>query len=402
MESVLKISNISKSFGKVEVLKNISFEVKKGEVHAILGANGAGKSTLMKIIGGVQKQSSGDLYYKDKKVMFNSPNEAQKQGINIIYQELSLIPTLTAVENLFLGREIINKARLTDKRAMVKEFNRLCKELNFAINPNEKVKNLSISKQQMVEILKVIHQNADIIIMDEPTTSLSENEKISLFEIIKTLKSNGKTILYISHMLEEIFLVCDKISILKDGSYIGTYDTENMTKDKIISLMIGERKEDSYSKEKKKRLLGEKVLELKKINKKGLLKDISLEVKSGEILGIAGLVGAGRTELAEVIFGKEKKDSGDIYIEEKLVKIHSPKTAIKNKIGLIPEDRKNLGLIQKHSVVRNAEIVQLDKVFSSVFLNKRKEKQYLTKAINNMSIKVDNIYAKVSSLSGGN
>ena len=176
MSSILKISNISKSFGNVEVLKNLSFEIAKGEVHAILGANGAGKSTLMKIIGGVQKQTSGDLYYKNDKVIFNSPHEAQKNGINIIYQELSLVPTLTAVENLFLGRELLNNCGLIDKKKMLDEFNNLCQKLNFDINPTAKVKNLSISKQQMVEIMKVIHQNADFNIIDEPTTSLSENE----------------------------------------------------------------------------------------------------------------------------------------------------------------------------------------------------------------------------------
>ena len=402
MSSILKISNISKSFGNVEVLKNLSFEIAKGEVHAILGANGAGKSTLMKIIGGVQKQTSGDLYYKNDKVIFNSPHEAQKNGINIIYQELSLVPTLTAVENLFLGREILNNLKLIDKKKMLDEFNELCKKLNFDINPDIKVKNLSISKQQMVEIMKVIHQNADVIIMDEPTTSLSENEKLSLFKIIRTLKDEGKTILYISHMLDEIFIVCDRISILRDGNYVGTYDTKDMTKDKIISLMVGERNATLNDQKRKEKRIGKKILELKNINKSNILKDISFSLNKGEILGIGGLVGSGRTELAEIIFGKEKIDSGEIYIDNQIQKIKSPEDAIKKGIGLIPEDRKHFGLIQKHSVTKNATLIQLDKIISKIFLNKNKEKDYINKAIKKMSIKVNDPSAKVSSLSGGN
>ena len=274
MEEILKISNLSKSFGKVEVLKDLSFGINKGEVHAILGANGAGKSTLMKIIGGVQKQTAGKLYYKGEETSFNSPSEAQKKGINIIYQELSLIPTMTAVENLFLGREITGNSKFINKKKMIGEFNELCKRLKFDIDPREKVRNLSISKQQMIEIMKVIHQSADIIIMDEPTTSLSENEKLSLFKIIRMLKDEGKTILYISHMLEEIFITCDRISILKDGVYEGTYEVKDMTKDKIISLMIGERKKGADLKKRKSGTEREKILELKSVNKGSILKDL--------------------------------------------------------------------------------------------------------------------------------
>ena len=402
MEEILKISNLSKSFGKVEVLKNLSFGIKKGEVHAILGANGAGKSTLMKIIGGVQKQTEGKLYYKGEETIFNSPGEAQKKGISIIYQELSLIPTMTAVENLFLGREITGNSGLTNKRKMVSEFNELCKKLKFDIDPEEKVRKLSISKQQMIEIMKVIHQSADIIIMDEPTTSLSENEKLSLFKIIKMLKEEGKTILYISHMLEEIFVTCDRISILKDGVYEGTYNVSDMTKDKIISLMIGENKKNTSLKKRTSGQKKEKVLELKSINKGSILKDINLVLNQGEILGIAGLVGAGRTELAEVIYGKEKFDSGELFINNTKTQIKSPEAAIKKGIGLIPEDRKSLGLIQKHSVTKNATLIQLDKIISAIFINKKKEKNYINEAIKEMSIKVSDPDAKVSNLSGGN
>ena len=402
MNEILKISNLSKSFGKVEVLKNLNFSINKGEVHAILGANGAGKSTLMKIIGGVQKQTNGEILYKNEKINFSSPREAQKKGINIIYQELSLIPTMTAVENLFLGREIVTKAESLNKKKMIEEFNNLCKKLNFDIDPKVKVRDLSISKQQMIEIMKVIHQNADIIIMDEPTTSLSENEKLSLFQIIRTLREEGKTILYISHMLEEIFIVCDRISILKDGNYVGTFQVQNMTKDSIIAQMVGENKKSSKTKKDKNLINNEKVLEVKDINKKNILKNISFTLNKGEILGIAGLVGAGRTELMELIFGKEKMDTGEIFIEDKNVKIKSPEVAIKNGIGLIPEDRKHLGLIQQHSVMKNATLIQLDRVLSNKFINKKKEINYIDTAIDKMSIKVSDFNSKVSSLSGGN
>lgn len=303
---ILECKNISKSFSGVEVLKDININIGKGEIHAIMGANGAGKSTLMKIICGVHKANSGKLIYKGNEEEFKTPLEAQKKGISIIYQELSLIPTLKNYENLFVGNEVKKNGIFTDDKKMIERFNELCKNLNFDIDPLEVTKNMSISKQQMIEILKAINNEADIIIMDEPTTSLSEKEKHSLFQIIKILKESGKTIIYISHMLEEVFSICEKISVLRDGEFIVTEDVKNLTKDKVVEYMTGKPVRKIKEKVKKENL-SETILEVKNLTYKNILQNVSFELKRGEVLGIAGLVGAGRTELSECILEQEKK-----------------------------------------------------------------------------------------------
>ena len=394
---ILNCKNISKSFSKVEVLKNINIEIKKGEVHAIIGANGAGKSTLMKIICGVHEANGGELIYKGNIEKFKTPLEAQKKGISIIYQELSLVSTLKNYENLFVGNEIKKYGVFTDDTAMVKKFKELCEKLNFDIDPMEITRNMSISKQQMIEILKVVANDSDIIIMDEPTTSLSEKEKKSLFDVIRRLKEAGKTVIYISHMLEEVFSVCDRISVLRDGEFIATQKVSELTKDKVVELMTGKAVKKGNIKEKK-----DNRLEVKELEYKNILKNVSFQVKRGEILGIAGLVGSGRSELAECIFGAREIDKGDIYLEGKKKKFSHPKDAIKNGIGLIPEDRKNFGLILKHTIKDNSTLIQIKKMLSGVLLNSKKENKHIEESIKDLSIKVSDYNLKVSSLSGGN
>ncbi|GMQ62692.1 sugar ABC transporter ATP-binding protein [Vallitalea maricola] len=399
---ILRLENISKAFSGVSVLRDINFSIQKGEVHAILGANGAGKSTLMKIISGVHKPTEGNVIYKGKRVTFNSPIEAQNQGIGIIYQELSIVKTLDVISNVFLGKEDVKRGFL-NKKDMEKKYFDICKELKFNIKPYDKVSKLSISQQQVIEIMKVISNEAEIIIMDEPTTSLSESEKDSLFETIRQLKEKGKTILYISHMLDEIYRICDRMTVIRDGEYIGTYITDKTPKDTLISYMTGiDNINKTVNSSKKDKSKEEVVLELKNIVRDKVLDNISFKLHKGEILGIGGLVGAGRTELTQVIYGIDAYDSGDIYLNNKKIKISSPIDAIKNGIGLIPEDRKHLGLILKHEVYKNSTIIQLDKMKKFGFLSKKKEQNFIEKAIKDLSIKVESIKTKASNLSGGN
>ena len=398
---ILDCRNISKSFSKVEVLKNINIQMRKGEVHAIIGANGAGKSTLMKIICGVHEANGGELIYKGKAEKFKTPLEAQKKGISIIYQELSLIPTLKNYENLFVGNEIKKYGLFTDDSEMISRFKSLCEKLNFDIDPMEITRNMSISKQQMIEILKVVANDSDIIIMDEPTTSLSEKEKHSLFEVIRRLKNEGKTVIYISHMLEEVFAVCDRISVLRDGEFIATKNTAELTRDAVVELMTGKAVRRG-SRRVRIENKNDAVLEVKNLSYKNILQNVSLSVKKGEILGIAGLVGSGRSELAECIFGARKMDAGEIILNGEKKNLNHPKDAISNGIGLIPEDRKNYGLILKHSIMDNSTLIQIKKMLGGVLLSSSKEKEHIETSIDELSIKVADYNLKVSSLSGGN
>ncbi|MDL0416744.1 sugar ABC transporter ATP-binding protein, partial [Clostridioides difficile] len=359
MSKILEMQQIYKSFGKVDVLKGINFELEKGEVRALLGANGAGKSTLIKILGGVHSQTKGKVILAGNEIMFKNPHHSKENGISIIYQELSLIPTLTVLENVFLGRELLKGSVFLNKKDMLEEYMKICEDFDFNIDPHIVVSNLSVANQQMVEIMKAVSCNSEIIIMDEPTTSLTNNEKDGLFKIISRLKSKGKTIVYISHILEEVFKACDSASIMKNGIMIGTYDVEDLTKLKITQLMTGndnhkliEKKDYTFAKYEEP-----PVLEVKNISGSNKVKNVSFKVYRGEVVGLAGLVGSRRTEIINLIFGIDNKDSGDIFINGKKVDITSPKVAIKNKIGLIPEDRKNLGLILEQAIYTNSSSV---------------------------------------------
>ncbi|PBH79673.1 sugar ABC transporter ATP-binding protein, partial [Clostridioides difficile] len=383
MSKILEIQQIYKSFGKVDVLKGINFELEKGEVRALLGANGAGKSTLIKILGGVHSQTKGKVILTGNEIMFKNPHHSKENGISIIYQELSLIPTLTVLENIFLGREILKGSVFLNKKDMLEEYMKICEDFDFNIDPHIVVSNLSVANQQMVEIMKAVSCNSEIIIMDEPTTSLTNNEKDGLFKIISRLKSKGKTIVYISHILEEVFKVCDSASIMKNGIMIGTYDVEDLTKLKITQLMTGndnhkliEKKDYTFAKYEEP-----PVLEVKNISWSNKIKNVSFKVYRGEVVGLAGLVGSRRTEIINLIFGIDNKDSGDIFINGKKVDITSPKVAIKNKIGLIPEDRKNLGLILEQAIYTNSSSVQIDKFKKFLFIDRNKEIEFSKKGV---------------------
>lgn len=404
METVLELKGIYKNFGEVEVLKDINFSVNKGEVRGLVGANGAGKSTMIKIIGGVYEPTDGSILIKGVPTKFKDSNHSMRAGVGIIYQELSLVSTLTVLENMFLGREKTKGKQFLDKRFMKEEYKKICNRFDFNIDPNAKISNLNIANRQMVEIMKAISYDADIIIMDEPTTSLTKNEKEGLFKIIKKLKEMNKTIIYISHILDEIFLNCDGVSIMRNGIIVGTYDIEELDKRKIAELMTGlsqlrikENKDYSYAQYK-----NPPILQVEKLNRKDVIKDISFEVYKGEVVGLAGLVGSGRTELVNLLFGIDKKDSGSIKLNDKLINIKSPKEAIKQKIGLIPEDRKELGLILGQEIYKNSMAIQIDKMKSHGFINRAKELKFANSGVKELSIKVHDVKQMVNELSGGN
>lgn len=403
MESILKLEGICKSYGGVKVLKNIDLEIRKGEVMAILGANGAGKSTLIKIIGGAHRPDGGKLFLNGTPLEVSSPNEARSKGIAVIYQELSLVPTMDAVSNVFLGREK-HKNGILDKKEMEKVYKEIGDLLDFDIPIHARVNRLSIAQQQMLEIMKAVSTDSRIVIMDEPTTSLTESEKNKLFEIILNLRRQGKTILYISHMLDEVLKIADRITVLKDGLLVGTYNTEEIDKRGIIAKMTGRdaltditvlRERRSYKAEPV-------VMAVSDLSLGKKLKKVSFKLYKGEILGLAGLVGSGRTELCMSLFGAEHGYSGDIYIEGKKVGIKSPLQAINSGIGLVPEDRKNLGLIQLQEVYKNATVIQLKRMLKRGCLSRKSELAFMQSVKERLGIKLAGPFIKVRSLSGGN
>lgn len=375
MEQILEMKGIYKSFGPVSVLEDVNFSLGKGEVRALLGANGAGKSTLIKIVGGAHRETKGEIFLRGEKTTFKDTHDSRAKGISVIYQELSLVPTLTVLENMYLGREKINKAGFLKKKEMLKDYEEVCKDFDFHIDPHTVVGELSIANQQMVEIMKAVSCGCDIVIMDEPTTSLTENEKEGLFQIINRLKSMGKSIVYISHILEEVFTVCDSASIMRNGKMVGSYDVADLTKAKITELMTGlsengiKDKKDYFHADYKKT----PVLEVKNLCRGDKVKDVSFHVHHGEVVGLAGLVGSKRTETVNLIFGVDKRSAGEIRMNGEVVDITSPAQAIQHKIGYIPEDRKNLGLILEQEIFQNASAVQLDKFKKNGFLSKKEQ-----------------------------
>ncbi|WP_312502882.1 sugar ABC transporter ATP-binding protein [Lacrimispora sp.] len=403
MNQILEMKQIYKDFGAVKVLNDIDFSLGKGEVRALLGANGAGKSTLIKILGGVHAPTKGEIYLRGDKINFKDSYHSKQSGISVIYQELSLVPTLSVIDNIFLGREVVSGVFLK-KEEMKKEYEDICRRFSFDIPANAIVSKLSIAKQQMVEIMKAVSCDTEIIIMDEPTTSLTNNEKASLFGIIAKLKAAGKSIIYISHILDEIFLNCDSASIMRNGIMVGSYDVKNLTKEKITQLMTGI---DSSNIAGKKQTFhadytSEPVLEVRNLGRGDVIKDVSFKVHKGEVVGIAGLVGSKRTEIINLIYGVDHCDRGEILRNGTVIKIRSPKQAIHHKIGFIPEDRKHLGLILGQEIYKNSTAVQVEKFKTSGFLNKGKEIEFAEFAVKKLGIKISNVKQKVKELSGGN
>lgn len=396
--TVLSLKHIVKSYPGVVALDDVCVSFNKGEVHAIVGENGAGKSTLIKIVAGAIQPDSGELVVNGKNYQKLEPQESILNGISVIYQEFNLFDSLTAAENIFIGEKISNKT-FVDYKEMNKKAEEIFKKFNVDINPNEQVKNLSPAYKQIVEISKALHKNSKIIIMDEPTAPLTIAEVEKLYEVINDLKANGTTIIYISHRFDEIFHVADRVTILRDGKYISTKNIVDTNRQDLIRLMVGRELKNAYPTSNSKQ--GEIALEAINVSGNGVV-DVSFHVKKGEILGFAGLVGAGRTELMRVVFGADKLVSGEIRINSRKVKVESPARAIELGIGLIPEDRKHQGAFLQKPIRWNISISNLTKISKYGVVLRSTEQEQANSYQKQIRIKAHSLEQQVQNLSGGN
>jgi ribose transport system ATP-binding protein len=393
--------NIRKQYPGVLALDEVSLSVQPGEVHALLGENGAGKSTLMKILAGAQSKDSGEILLSGQVAHIDSPQKAMELGISIIYQEFNLVPYLSAGENIYLGRE--PRAALpgfVDFRKLYSDAQGVLDKLGVKIDARAPVYTLSVAQQQMVEIAKATSRKSKIIVMDEPSATLTDHELHSLFNLIRQLRGEGVSVIYISHRLEEIFEICDRATIMRDGRWVATEEVKNLTRDDIIRLMVGRELKDAIPKVAAP--LGKPALTVKGLNREGVLYDINFTVHQGEILGLAGLVGAGRTETARAIFGADPITSGTIEVFGQAVTVRSPQDAIKHGIGLVTEDRKQQGLILGMVVRENNTLANLTSLSSMGFVRKKEEREVAEKYRKDLAIKTPTIEQTVQNLSGGN
>ena len=397
----LEMRDITKQYPGVRALDGVSLTVGAGEVHALLGENGAGKSTLMKILAGAQSRDGGEILLHGKPAVIDSPQAAMALGISIIYQEFNLVPYLSAGENIYLGRE--PRAAIpgfVDFKKLYADAQKTLDDLGLRIDARTPVNQLSVAQQQMVEIAKATSRKSKIIIMDEPSATLTDHELRALFALIFKLKGEGVSVVYISHRLEEVDEICDKATIMRDGRWIATENVSDLTRDDIIRLMVGRELKDAIPKVAAE--VGKPALTVKNVNRAGVLKNISFEVRQGEVLGIAGLVGAGRTEVARVIFGADPMDSGSIEVFGQPVRIKSPQDAIKHGIGLVTEDRKQQGLVLGMTVRENTTMANLDALSTLSFIRAGAEREVAEKYRKDLATKTPSIEQAVQNLSGGN
>jgi len=398
LEELVVFKNITKKYPGVIALDEVSFSIQKGEIHAIVGENGAGKSTLMHILGGEIQPDSGEIIYKGKSVVIPDPHAARLLGISIVYQELKLCPNLTVVENINLGRE-----KRINSKEMCRECSLVLQSLGAHINPRILVKNLSIAEQQVVEIAKAISFHADVLILDEPNSALTLNETEKLFRNLLNLKEKGVTIIFISHRLEEVFKISDRISVLRDGKYLATYPTNEINIDQVVTLIAGKKLVNELTRKTiKSREKNRTVLEVKNLSRGKYFKNISFQLYEREILGIYGLQGSGRTELLESIFGTVRMDQGEIFLFGKKVNITNSNQAIKNGLAMVPEDRRKTGLFSNMDVKENINISNPNEIAPKGFINWKKADEIAKKLVQNLSIKVGSISQMVKNLSGGN
>ncbi|NMM62126.1 sugar ABC transporter ATP-binding protein [Clostridium sp. P21] len=399
---ILEMVGISKSFPGVKALQDVHIKAYGGKVLALLGENGAGKSTLMKIVSGVYKKDEGKIIVDGDEIEIQGIKHAESLGITIIHQELSVLPNLTVAQNIFLGNEKFSSGTRKINKAWMKEKSKyFLDQIGCNINPNTLVKDINLGEMQMIEIAKALTKNSSVIIMDEPTTALTDVETQKLFEVIRKLKEKGIAIIYISHRMDEIFQICDSITVLRDGKYIGSVETKDVTKDDLITMMVGRKLEEQfpYKEVEKENVL----LKVENLSMKDKVKNVSFEIRSGEILGVSGLMGAGRTELAKTIFGDYKKGSGEIYVDGEKVNINSPKDAIKYGICYLSEDRKQEGLILNMSVAQNMTLPNLTSYENKMKrIDKKSEKKEVEEYIKKLSIKTPSQEQLVKNLSGGN
>lgn len=400
MADLLKMEGISKSFSGVSVLDKVQLSLRAGEVLALMGENGAGKSTLMKILSGIHTKDEGKILLQGTEQVVSSPKVAQNLGIAIIHQELNMIPYLSVMENLFLGREYkYGRTGIVNWSRMRAEARKCLKQLGLELNPDMLARELSVGQQQMVEIAKALSMQAKILVLDEPTAALTKREIEKLFHVIENLKTQKVGMIYISHRMGEIFQISDRITVLRDGRYIGTRETTETSMDEIVQMMVGREIKELFPKVETP--VGEERLRVEGLTQPGKLENISFSVRAGEILGIAGLMGAGRTELAKAIFGIESY-SGKIYVDNQAVNIKNPIDAIRSRIALVTEDRKGEGLVLELSVRENLALPNLRTLSRSGFISHRREQEFVEKSIQKLHVKVHHPNQRVGSLSGGN
>ncbi len=396
---VVRMTDIHKSFGSVHALKGVKLQVHAGEVHALVGENGAGKSTLIKTLMGVHQKDQGEIYIEGKEVTVQDPIHAGNLGLGCVYQDVTIARHLTVGENFFLGK-LPKKKGLVDWDTVYRETGKTLDGLNIQVNPRAVVKNLSVAQQEMVVIAKTVHQDCKLVVFDEPTALLANEEVDELFKIIDTLKNKGIAVIYISHRLEEIFQICDTITVFKDGAWVNTVETAATDEDQLIAMMVGRTIEDMYSIEHCEP--GEVVLDVKGLTRKGAFENINLTLHKSEVLGMFGLVGSGRTEIMRAVFGADSYEEGTIELFGKEVKITSPRDAIRLGIGLLPEDRKEQGLSLATSVKENINLATYDRIMDRGLINLRKESAVAKKYVKDLLIKTPSIEQKVKNLSGGN
>jgi len=405
---VLEAKQVTKTFPGVKALDRVDFQVYRGKVNALVGENGAGKSTLMKVLSGVYPQYEGKIFLQGREASFSSPREAQDQGIAIIHQELNLIPYLSVAENIFLGREFLNRVGLMDYKRMSRETENVLRKLNVQIDPNDAVCDLRVGQQQIVEIAKALVLDARIIIMDEPTSAISEREAEILFDLIRSLTEHGVAIVYITHKLDELFRIADRVTVLRDGKVIGSSAVQEVTHDDIVRMMVGRDIKDFFIKTEAS--TAQEVFSIQDVClnhpiRPGdyLVDHVSFSLRKGEVLGIFGLMGAGRTELLETIFGMHpNQSSGRVLVQGRAVSISSPQEAIDFGIGLVPEDRKQQGLILLMSVGANISLANLKLTERFSFLSSRLERQLARDYMGRLRIRTASIWQSVENLSGGN
>lgn len=401
MDSILRLEGISKSFPGVKALEDVHFDLQPGEVHALLGENGAGKSTLIKIVSGVYRPDSGTIRVADKEVIFNNPRESQQRGIATIYQELSLYPELTVAENIFIGHAPRNRFRMIDWGAMEHRSREILASLEIHdLDVTRKIGGLTVGNRQRVEIAKALSQDAKILIMDEPTASLSEADVQRLFEIVGLLRERGVGIIYISHRMEEVFKLADRVTVLRDGHYVDTRKVADVTEPQLIQMMVGRTIDQLFPKLPAE--IGEPILEVRHLHRAPMTRDVSFTLRRGEIVGMAGLVGSGRSEVAQVIFGITPAESGEILIDGQPVKARHPEDSMRLGVAYVPEDRGTQGLIRPMPIRENVSLASLRMLSRASFIDFGRERRLAVEMVNKLGIRAYSIDQIVNKLSGGN
>ena len=396
---ILELKGITKIFPGVKALNNVQFQLKKGEVHALMGENGAGKSTFIKVITGVHKAEEGEMFLEGKKVDFKGPKDVQAAGIAAVYQHPTSYPDLTVAENIFMGHEIV-KNGMIQWREMNKQATALLKQLDADFKSTDEMGALSVAQQQMVEIAKALSTNAKIIILDEPTAALTKNESEKLYKIVDKLKENQVSIIFISHRFEDMYRLATRVTVFRDSQYIGSYDVDGITNADLIKAMVGREINDLFPKPEVE--LGDEMLRIEHLSRTGFFKDVSFNVRAGEIVGLTGLVGAGRTEVVEAVCGITRPDEGKVFLEGKEVYIKTPSEAMEKGIILLPEDRQKEGLIMSWGLGRNVTLPVISKYAKSGFNDEKTEREISKKLLEEVDTKAVDIFQPASSLSGGN